>query len=78
MDYDQQYWGPGGIDLSRWGKGECARGARYRDVGPTTDGAKNQRRSISAGRKARGMASDGLQKQEVMHDVQREGRHDHD
>lgn len=64
--YDKSYWGPGGINLSRWGHGEVARGARYKDVGPTTDGAANQRRSISSGRKARGMASDGLEKQEVL------------
>jgi hypothetical protein len=71
--YDERYWGPGGIDLSRWGKGEVARGARYRDVGPTTDGAKNQRRSISAGRKPRGLSSNDLEKQAVIHatDAQR-------
>jgi hypothetical protein len=64
--YDRNYWGPGGVDVSRWGLGEVTRGARYRDVGPTTDGMKNQRRSISAGRKARGMASNDLEKQEVL------------
>lgn len=65
--FDHSYWGAGGIDLSRWGRGEVCRGARYRDVGPTTDGAPNQRRSISAGRKARGLSSKDLEKQEVLH-----------
>jgi hypothetical protein len=63
--YDLSYWGPGGIDISRWGKGEVCRGVRYRDVGPTTDGAANQRRSISSGRKARGMASNDVEKSVV-------------
>ena len=63
--YDEHYWGPGGIDISRWGRCEVCRGARYRDTGPTTDGAANQRRSISAGRKARGSAANDLEKQEV-------------
>ena len=61
--YDQSYWGPGGIDLAV-GPGRGSRGARYRDVGPTTDGAKNQRRSISSGRKSRGLSSDDLEKRE--------------
>ena len=61
--FDHSYWGPGGIDISRWGRGEVCRGCRYRDAGPATDGAKNQRRSFSAGRKARGLSSDDLEKQ---------------
>ena len=65
--FDHSYWGPGGIDISRWGRGEVCRGCRYRDVGPSTDGAANQRRSISAGRKARGLSSKDLEKQEVLH-----------
>jgi hypothetical protein len=62
--FDHNYWG-NSIDISRWGRGEVCRGARYRDTGPTTDGAANQRRSISAGRKARGSAANDLEKQEV-------------
>lgn len=63
--YDESYWGPGGIDLMRWCRtGHCQRGIAYRDVGPTRDGAANQRRSISAGRKARGMASDSFKESE--------------
>jgi len=63
--YDEKYWGPGGPDISRWGRGQVARGAAYKNCGPTTDGAKNQRRSISSGRKARGLSSRDLEKQEA-------------
>lgn len=62
MPYDEHYWGPNGVDISRWGKGEVMRGARYRDVGPVTDGAPNQRRSFGAGRKRRGLSSIDLEK----------------
>jgi hypothetical protein len=24
--YDRNYWGPGGVDVSRWGLGEVTRG----------------------------------------------------
>jgi hypothetical protein len=58
-DYDQRYWGQGGIDLSRWGH-ECSRGIRYKYLGTVVDGQKAAVRKISTGRKARGMASDGL------------------
>jgi hypothetical protein len=55
--YDHDYWGPNGIDLSRWGP-ECARGIRYQDMGPVKDGQKGAVRKLSRGsRKARGMAS---------------------
>lgn len=58
--YDEKYWGPGGIDISRWHKVECMRGASYHSTGaPPVSGAKNQVRKISTGRKERGMASDG-------------------
>ena len=63
--FDEKYWGPGGIDLSRWGRGEVCRGARYKDLGPTTDGAANQRRSISSGRKSRGSSANDLEKSVV-------------
>ncbi len=43
-------------DISTWGA-ECGRGCAYKDVGPTIDGAPNQRRSISSGRKHRGNAA---------------------
>ncbi len=52
------------LDLSTWGS-ECARGVPYKNVGPTTDGAKNQRRSISSGRKTRGNALSDFEKQEA-------------
>jgi hypothetical protein len=51
-------------DVSTWGP-ECGRGMPYRDTGVTTDGAANQRRSISSGRKHRGSAFDDMQKSEA-------------
>lgn len=56
-DYDEKYWGPSGIDLSRWGT-SCGRGIAYKDMGSTTDGQKGAVRKISTGRKKRRMASD--------------------
>jgi hypothetical protein len=63
QQFDVQYWSqfykPGEtvrVDVTRWGN-ECQRGCAYKDVGTTVDGAANQRRSISSGRKARGYAS---------------------
>jgi hypothetical protein len=57
--YDHRYWGPAGVDISRWPKwGEVSRGAQYKDLGPVTDGQKGAVRKISSGRKKyRGMAS---------------------
>jgi hypothetical protein len=52
------------LDISTWGN-ECSRGVPYKNTGVTTDGAKNQRRSISSGRKARGSASGDLEKREA-------------
>ena len=46
-----------------WGRA-CATGVPYKNTGVTTDGAKNQRRSISSGRKHRGSAADDLEKRE--------------
>lgn len=57
--YDKRFWGPEGVRVLQWG-GTCAMGLQYRDNGITTDGQKNARRTFSGGRKARGMASDGL------------------
>jgi hypothetical protein len=51
-------------DISTWGP-ECARGMPYKNTGVTTDGAANQRRSISSGRKHRGSSSDDLARQEA-------------
>ena len=51
--FDEKYWGPGGPDISRWGRGLVARGAQYKATGVTTDSAKNQRRTFSGGRKER-------------------------
>ena len=60
--FDLGYWGPGGVNVSgRWTGFNLQRGCDYKNVGPTTDGAKDQRRSISSGRKARGMSSDDYQ-----------------
>lgn len=46
-------------NVSTWGP-ECARGIRYKDMGMVTDGQAGAMRKISTGRKARGMASDGV------------------
>lgn len=54
--YDKKFWGPGGAHPQEWGS-VCQRGLVYRDLGVTTDGAKNQRRTFGGGRKHRGMAS---------------------
>ncbi len=51
-------------DISTWGP-ECGRGMPYKNTGVTTDGAANQRRSISSGRKHRGSATDDLAKSEA-------------
>jgi hypothetical protein len=48
--YDERYWGPNGINISRWGY-ECGRGIKYKDLGPVTDGEKGAIRKISTGRK---------------------------
>jgi hypothetical protein len=63
--YDQEYWGPGGIDLSRWGN-SCKRGAQYHVTGaPVASGTAGVVRKISTGRKTdkdgkRRLASDDL------------------
>ncbi len=54
-------------DISTWGP-ECARGMPYKDSGVSTDGAANQRRSISSGRKHRGSAADDMEKSEARKD----------
>lgn len=68
--FDRKYWAhfaaPGEephVDVKRWGN-ECRRGCAYKNVGVTTDGAANQRRSISSGRKARGYSSGDPRKDE--------------
>ena len=58
--YDEEYWGPGGIDLSRWGFG-CQRGLQYRDKGVDV-GGPGIRRQFGGSRKARGMASDAYER----------------
>jgi hypothetical protein len=50
-------------DLSTWGA-ECGRGCEYKNTGTVVDGAANQRRSISSGRKSRGSSFTDFQKQE--------------
>jgi hypothetical protein len=45
-----------GFDVWAW----IAVSLRYHDMGVVTDGQKGAVRKISTGRKARGMASDGL------------------
>ena len=51
-------------DISTWGP-ECGRGMPYKNTGTTIDGAANQRRNISSGRKHRGSASADLAKSEA-------------
>ncbi len=51
-------------DISTWGP-ECARGMLYKNTGTVVDGAANQRRSISSGRKHRGSSFDDMQKSEA-------------
>jgi hypothetical protein len=51
-------------DISTWGP-ECGRGMPYKNTGVVTDGAANQRRSISSGRKHRGSSFDDLAKSEA-------------
>ena len=56
--YDTDFWGPGGIDMRRFGP-ECARGIRYKETGAPVDaGTPGQVRKISSGRKTRGLSSD--------------------
>lgn len=58
--FDEKFWGPEGPDPSRWGSA-CMRGLEYANTGaPVASGTKNVERKISTGRKARGMASDGV------------------
>ena len=59
MSWDRIYWGEEYPSPAERLGNECARGCAYKVTGATvTDGTANQRRSISSGRKARGMASD--------------------
>jgi hypothetical protein len=58
--YDKEFWGPDGVCIRKWGTGELVRGLQYKNNGPVQDGAKNQRRTFSGGRKHRGMASDSV------------------
>jgi len=38
--FDHKYWGPGGLDISRWGA-ECQRGIRHHTTGaPMPTGTK--------------------------------------
>src|ERR1035441_8958927 len=56
--YDLAYWGPGGIDLSRWGP-SCRRGCDDKSTGaPVAAGTAGVVRKISTGRKSRGLSSD--------------------
>ncbi len=51
-------------DISTSGS-ECGRGCEYKNTSATIDGAANQRRSISSGRKHRGSSFDDMQKSEA-------------
>lgn len=53
--FDSSYWGPAGVNLSRWGN-ECRRGLQYHDHG-VERAEPGQRRGFGGGRKARGYAS---------------------
>ena len=62
--FDLNFW-PGGVDLSRWGN-ECKRGLRYADTGTAVaSGTAGVVRKISTGRKERGSASDGYDRQQA-------------
>jgi hypothetical protein len=64
--FDEKYWGPGGPDISRWGRGQVARGAQYKTTGAASvAGAKNQRRTFTGGRKERGSSVVDFEKQEA-------------
>ena len=56
LPYDLNYWGPGGVDISRWsGKVHMMRGADYHYTGaPVASGIAGTVRKISTGRKSRG------------------------
>jgi hypothetical protein len=50
--HDVGYWGPGGIEVSRWDHFHCRRGADYHEVGaPVESGKAGTVRKISTGRK---------------------------
>ena len=50
--FDIGYWGPGGIDISRWDKFHCRRGCDYHETGaPVQSGKVGTVRKISTGRK---------------------------
>jgi hypothetical protein len=56
--HDERYWGPGGVDLSRWGRGTCMMGLQYHQTGAAVaSGTPGVVRKISSGRKTRGYAS---------------------
>ena len=59
--HDEQYWGPRGVDLSRWGS-ECRRGMQYKNHGTEVSGHGAPRHTFGGGRKARGMASDSYER----------------
>jgi hypothetical protein len=62
LPYDEIAFGPDGVHFGS--SFHCMRGCDYHVNGVATDGAKNQVRKISTGRKEfRGMASDGYDKQ---------------
>jgi len=63
--HDEEYWGPGGVNLSRWGP-DCKRGLRYRDQGTEIAGAGAPRHTFGGGRKARGLAADSYERQARM------------
>lgn len=48
-------------NISTWGP-SCGQGVAYKDHGIAQDGAKNQRRTLTGGRKHRGSSSDDLEK----------------
>lgn len=56
--HDEQYWGPGGVDVSKWGR-ECQRGLQYKQQeGVIQSSGPGQRRTFGGGRKTRTLASD--------------------
>jgi coproporphyrinogen III oxidase-like Fe-S oxidoreductase len=65
--FDRRYWGDK-IDISRWSY-ECARGINYHQTaGQIMPSGPGAIRKISTGRKARGSASDGYDRQQAHQD----------
>jgi hypothetical protein len=56
--FDEAYWGPGGVDLSRWGA-ECARGVPYAETtgSPKLSVGRKSYRGLVVARREQGLGS---------------------